>query len=213
MNPFDPKKNPPPPSDPFSWLKQRPIPPPNLFSKFPSKPARLADMFFNLPKKPDVFVSYHHKNDQGWYDRFSTLFGDAYNLFNDTSIGRKIDSDDPIYQSRKIREDHITGSSITVLLIGAETWKRKHVDWEVYSTLEKKHALLGIVLTTRTTNAAGLIIVPARFHENLQSGYAHMVHWSERPADVKAAVDSAKLKAKNTLLIRNGLEQLSYNLR
>lgn len=166
---------------------------------------------FDLPKKPSVFISYHHRNDQYWYDRFSTIFGDTYDLFSDTSVNRRIDSDDPDYQSRKIREDHITGSSITVVLLGAETWKRKHVDWEIHSTLEKEHALLGLVLPTHVTNAAGQTIVPDRFYDNLHSGFAHMATWSENPSDVAGAIASAKLKAKSTHLIRNSRAQFLSN--
>jgi hypothetical protein len=105
------------------------------------------------PVKPKVFVSYHHKNDQWWSDQFSKLFAGSYDMFTDTSIGRRIDSEDPLYQSREIRENYISGSSITIVLIGAETGKRKHVDWEIYATLSKKHALLGIALPTCAKNA------------------------------------------------------------
>lgn len=212
MNPFEPDPNKPLPLNPFAPAKPR-TSPPNLFDILASKPVAprgLANLF-ELPKKPRLFISYHHKNDQRWYDRFSKIFAGTYDLFSDTSIDRKIDSDDPDYQSRKIREDHITGSSITVLLLGAETWKRKHVDWEIHSTLEKEHALLGLILPTRVANSAGDVIVPGRFHDNFQSGFAHMVTWSENPAAVAAAIAAAKLKARNTHLIRNSRAQFLFN--
>ena len=79
---------------------------------------RPLDSILAKPLKPKVFVNYHHKNVQGWYDRFSKLFAGKYGILTDTSIGRKIDSDDPIHQSRTTRENHISGNSITVVLIG-----------------------------------------------------------------------------------------------
>jgi hypothetical protein len=178
-----------------------------------STPSSLGEFLTRIPavSKPRIFVSYHHQNDQVWYDRFSGLFGDHYELFTDTSIGRKIDSDDPVYQSRKIREDHIAGSSITILLIGTETWKRKHVDWEIHATLEKKHALLGIVLPTHTKNQTGEIIVPDRFLENFRSGFATWTHWSEMPNEIANSIAAAKRAAINTYLIRNNLPQLERN--
>ena len=75
--------------------------------------------------KPKVFVSYNHGGDQWYYDRFTELFADGYDIITDTSIERLIDSDDVNYQQQVIREQHITGSSITIVLCGAETWKRR----------------------------------------------------------------------------------------
>jgi hypothetical protein len=174
----------------------------------------MASLIASLPKKPKVFVSYHHRNDQRWYDRFSTLFQDKYDLILDTSIQRKIDSFDPDYQSRKIREDHITGSSITVVLLGRETWKRRHVDWEIHATLEKEHALLGIVLPEHSKDWTGQnFLVPDRFGDNVHSGFAHWIMWSENPSAVETAIDLAKIKAVNTKLIQNWREQLAYDVK
>ena len=100
------------------------------------------------PVKPKVFVSYHHECDQAYYDRFAKLFADGYDIITDTSINRIIASDDAPYQQQVIRERHITGSSITVVLCGAESRKRRWIDWEIDMTLNKRHALLGIGLPT-----------------------------------------------------------------
>jgi hypothetical protein len=35
---------------------------------------------FGLYQKPKVFISYHHQNDQNWYDTFSRHFENVYNL-------------------------------------------------------------------------------------------------------------------------------------
>jgi hypothetical protein len=71
-------------------------------------------------------------------------------VITDTSIDRRIGSDDVDYHQQVIREQHITGSSVTVVLCGAETWKRRWVDWEIQMTLNKRHALLGICLPEKS---------------------------------------------------------------
>jgi len=70
--------------------------------------------------KPRVFVSYHHGNDQPWYDRFAVVFGGAYEVFTDRSLRDSIHSDNTEYVMRVIREQYITGSSVTIVLCGSE---------------------------------------------------------------------------------------------
>ncbi len=220
-NPFDPLSPWPPkptqkPPD-LSFLFPRPKPPPasifDLIAPTQSSPSVGAlGSLLAKPVKPKVFVSYHHKNDQWWYDQFSRLFAGSYDLFTDTSIERIIDSDDPLYQSRKIREDHISGSSITVVLIGAETWKRKHVDWEIHATLEKKHALLGIALPGHATTFRGEVIVPDRLYDNLVSGFATWIHWLNDAATVSNAITNARQLVKAPNKTVNSRPQMGRNL-
>lgn len=35
---------------------------------------------------------------------------------------------------------NLRDSSVTVLLIGSQTWQRRHVDWEIYSLLRDTNA-------------------------------------------------------------------------
>jgi hypothetical protein len=158
--------------------------------------------------KPKVFVSYHHQRDQAYYNRFSRLFDGVYDIITDTSIDRIIDSDDVDYQQQVIREQHITGSSITVVLCGAETWKRRWVDWEIHMTLNKEHALLGIALPTAVKDDRGGIVVPDRLLANIQTGYAHFIHWADDPNALRAAIDAAREKARQTRNIDNSLPRM-----
>lgn len=165
-----------------------------------------------LPHKPRVFVSYQHSSDQYWCNIFRDRFGQAYELFTDTSLVRKVNSENATYIDRAIREKNITGSSITVVLCGPNTWKRKFVDWEIHATLDKQHALLGIVLPTSQPNADGRYLVPIRLHDNIVSGYAHWMHWSEDPRDLARAIAVAKDKARVTANIRNRREKMKRNI-
>lgn len=168
----------------------------NFFSQLPSIPQ---------PIKRRVFISYHHQNNQAWYDSFSRTFGTQLDLFHDTSLERQIDSDNTQYIAQTIRDNHIKGSSITIILIGTETGKRRWVDWEIHATLEDEHALLGIALPSPyySLSQDGKVIVPNRFYENYQSGYAHFIHWPNDYQTLNQAIDKAIRLSSNKRLIRN----------
>lgn len=86
--------------------------------------------------KHKVFISYHHKNDQSYKDGLSR-FGEEHNLFIDMSVDTGDISDDLTDEQIrvKIRDEYLCDSSITILLVGTETKNRKHVDWELYSSM------------------------------------------------------------------------------
>ncbi|PTR24393.1 TIR-like protein DUF1863 [Pseudomonas sp. GV085] len=100
------------------------------------------------PVKHKVFVSYHHHSDQACYNAFSNAFHVTCDVIYDNSLERSIDSDDVNYVMRRIRENHITGTSCTIVFVGAESSKRNYIDWEISATLEKGHALIGVRLPT-----------------------------------------------------------------
>lgn len=129
--------------------------------------------------KPKVFVSYHHGGDRWYYDYFSRLFCDMYDIVHDSSVDRIIDSDNAEYISRHIRDEYITGTSCTILLCGAGTPGRKFVDWEIKATLDKEHGLLGLNLPSNRPYPDGTWPVPERFLDNLRSGYALWHSWSD----------------------------------
>ncbi len=148
-----------------------------------------------------IFVSYHHGGDQWYYNEFSRLFHDAWETVYDNSLERQIDSDTTDYVMQRIRDNHITGTSCTVVLIGAQSHERKYLDWEIKATLDKQHGLFGVVLPTHSRSADGKIIVPSRFYDNLSTGYANFVHWTELNAQVLAnGVDAAVAKPKNQIV-------------
>jgi hypothetical protein len=92
------------------------------------------------------------------------------------------------------------------------TWKRKFVDWEIHATLEKQHALLGIVLPTQVQNAENRYSWPERLFDNLRSGFAHWMYWNEDAGVVASAVSEAKRRAANASLIVNNRPQMGRNL-
>lgn len=130
------------------------------------------------PIRRKVFVSYHHGGDQAYYDEFSRFFHDLYEAVRDNSLERLIQSDDSEYVMRQIREQYITGTSCTIVLIGAQSHERKYLDWEIKATLDKCHGLVGVVLPTHAKNPVGEIIVPDRFFDNHKTGYAIWTRWN-----------------------------------
>lgn len=164
-----------------------------------------------LAVKRRIFVSYHHGGDQAYYDHFSKVFGELYEVIFDNSLERAVDSDDPRYVMRRIRENYVTGSSCTVVLCGRNTWQRKYVDWEILATLEKQHGLIGICLPTAQVTNNG-IIIPARLYDNIQSGYAIWVIWDtiiQSSRQLTNLIEMANSRFKT--LIRNDRERKLRN--
>lgn len=126
-----------------------------------------------------IFISYHHDGDQAYYDSFSEAFSQHYGVVRDNSLDRRVDSTDPDYVMRRIRENHITGTSCTIVLCGPLTYQRKYVDWEIKATLDKQHGLIGFRLPNLIANINGKVTVPSRLHTNINSGYTLWHNWSD----------------------------------
>ena len=99
-----------------------------------------------------VFISYHHDNDQ-WYKEELVRFGANHQIFIDLSVDTG-DIPDHLSDERIreiIRDERLRNSTVTIVLVGTETRRRKHVDWEIYSsmydgTVNKKSGILVIML-------------------------------------------------------------------
>jgi len=102
--------------------------------------------------KRKVFISYHHRNDQLYKQRLLDSNAE-HRIFIDVSVDTG-DIDDSLSSEairRKIRDEYLANSTVTVLLVGTETKYRKHVDWELYSSMidgsvNKKSGILVINL-------------------------------------------------------------------
>jgi len=102
----------------------------------------------------NVFISYHHDNDQEYKEALLTMNGEGENrVFIDGSVDTGDISDDLSDEEirQKIRDEYLRDTTVTILLVGSETKGRKHVDWETYSsmfdgTVNKKSGVLVILL-------------------------------------------------------------------
>jgi len=99
-----------------------------------------------------AFISYHHRNDQEFKEHLDHL-SLWHNAFDDCSVKVGDISDDLSTQTirTRIRDHYLRDSKVTVLLCGSETKYRKHVDWELKSSMidgavNKKSGILVIDL-------------------------------------------------------------------
>jgi hypothetical protein len=106
-----------------------------------------------------VFVSYHHENDQHYREHLAEL-GHAYDSFQDGSVEvGDIGDDLPSETIRRIiRDDYLRDTEVTVLLCGTETRFRKHIDWELKSSMidgrvNRKSGILIIDLPTTSSTS------------------------------------------------------------
>ena len=83
-----------------------------------------------------VFISYHHENDQSYKNELVTL-GEQEGIFISQSVDIGDISDDLTDEAIriKIRDEYLQDSTVTIVLVGTETKNRKHVDWEIYSSM------------------------------------------------------------------------------
>lgn len=99
-----------------------------------------------------VFISYHHGNDQRYKESLVDC-GEQHSIFIDQSVDTGDISDSLSDESirEKIRDDYLRDSTVTIVLVGTQTKRRKHVDWEIYSSMydgrvNKKSGILVINL-------------------------------------------------------------------
>ncbi|MCK5044131.1 TIR domain-containing protein [Candidatus Parcubacteria bacterium] len=108
----------------------------------------------------NIFISYHHANDQKYKEGLLAMNGEGINrIFIDGSVDTGDISDDFSDEEirKKIRDEYLRDTTITIILVGLETKWRKHVDWETYSsmfdgTVNKKSGVLVIILPTADNN-------------------------------------------------------------
>lgn len=83
-----------------------------------------------------TFVSYHHALDQEYKDAFVDWAASS-GLVDDMSVSTgEIDENLGTETIRRIiRDDYLRDTEVTVVLCGQQTRFRKHVDWEIKSSM------------------------------------------------------------------------------
>ncbi|MEZ6032008.1 MAG: TIR domain-containing protein [Planctomycetaceae bacterium] len=168
----------------------------------------------------NVFVSYHHANDVAYKTHFVNYFANQTKdiISSSVEIG-DIYSNLPAETIRaNIRDEFIRGATVTVVLIGTETWKRKHVDWEIASSLRQtklnpRCGLVGLILPThpdyqKQSYTEG--IVPSRLVDNQKSGFAKIYNWTTNGQKVVQWIHEA-YERRLTVGPDNSREGFRYN--
>ena len=93
-----------------------------------------------------VFISFHEK-DRRRKVAFVRMMGSRM-------VDRSVDTGDiddnnlkTVTVRQKIRDEYIRDATVTIVLIGPRTWQRKHVDWEIGSSIRrtKKNSRCGLL--------------------------------------------------------------------
>lgn len=129
--------------------------------------------------KHKVFISYHHDNDQ-WAKEKLLELNSKYDIFIDRSVDTGDISDDLSDEKirKKIRDEYLRDTTVTILLVGTETKNRKHIDWELYSSMYdgKKNKKSGIlVIQLPSTNPQ--YIRAAHGDEEKRNLYRSVTNW------------------------------------
>ena len=151
-----------------------------------------------------VFVSYHHANDEWDRNRFEELFSNQHDILVSKSV--QIGDIDPNIKPetirQKIRDEYLRDSTVTVVLIGSETWKRKHVDWEIGASIRQtqynsRSGLIGILLPDYPRTDISEYTpetIPPRLYDNIECGFAKIYNWSDNPNEVQEWIHDAFLR-------------------
>ncbi len=182
-----------------------------------------------MSNRHKVFISFHHGESltdprcgQKYKERFESLFSGYYDAMISKSVqdGDIKDGISTETTRQKIRDEYIADATVTIVLIGPETWKRKHVDWEISASIRDttrnpRCGLIGILLPTypdynREANTFNKHTVPPRLWENKKNGFANIYVWNENPTFVQGWIHEAFLR-KDKVIPDNSYPLFSNN--
>lgn len=170
-------------------------------------------------QKHKVFISFYHQDDQTYKDYIDKYLSSS--IINKSVMTGEYDPDNSAeYIKRLIREDKISDSSVVVVLVGPNTRKRKHVDWEIYaglrSSVNGSAGLIGIMLPELVPAPNGGYYyrdMPGRLADNIKSGYADWYTWDYAISHFYEIVKNAfEKRITNTDKIDNSRPQMQRNL-
>ena len=157
------------------------------------------------------FISYHDTDEDRAYKK--QFLHKARNVIIDKSVNTGDINDTGLKVEtirQKIRDDYIRDATTTIVLIGPCTWQRKHVDWEISSSLRdtklnSRCGLLGILLPTHPDydrKTLNLHRIPQRLADNCggDDPYAIIYQWPKHRAEkrLREWVERAFTRRKGT---------------
>lgn len=179
-------------------------------------------MLHNIPKHK-VFISFHN-SDEYYREKFERIFSSDVETFVSRSVqDGDIDPNNKTETTRQaIRDRFISQSSVTIVLIGQNTWKRKHVDWEIGYSIKKtsqntRSGLIGILLPNYQTCSSWLCTqsitannslytpcnIPPRLYDNVQAGFANIYSYPTSHHELMAWIHEAFQKRNSIFSLPN----------
>lgn len=175
--------------------------------------------------KRRCFISYHH-DDELEVRAFLCTYSNA-EVFSHRVLGLGmandiVNSNDTDYVMRRIREQYMQNTSVTIVMVGQNTWKRRYVDWEIAASLRNAfgnpaNGLLGIKLPSY---GYGIQQYPERLNDNLNAQdisadtpcYARCIPYPTNSAELQKAIEEAyQRRLTQSHLIRNARARFGYN--
>ena len=142
-----------------------------------------------------VFVSFHEE-DIRYKENFVRMMGKR---IADRSVDTGNIDDTGLKTTtvrQKIRDEYIRDATVSIVLIGPRTWQRKHVDWELGSSIRKtkknpRCGLLGILLPSHPSygKRRNPRLLPPRLADNCEGEdpYSLVYDWPKPWAPAKVA--------------------------
>lgn len=175
--------------------------------------------YYGNQQKHKVFTSFYHQEDQNYKDYIDKYLSSG--VINKSVMDGEYDPDNSdLYIKRLIREEKISDASVVVVLVGPNTRKRKHVDWEIYAGLRASingsAGLVGVLLPEFPIASNGNYYtkdLPARLGDNVKSGYASIYTWNDFVRRFNSIIETAfNNRITKKALINNSRFQMQRNL-
>lgn len=171
--------------------------------------------------KRKVFIS-HYRGDRNEVDEFIDVFANRLGIFTPYVLGANdnddfIDSSNPEYVMRRIRELYLKDSTVTIVLNGSCTHSRRYVDWEVKSSLRQSdnyipNGLIAIVLISQNNAAYLPPRVELNWNKENYNCYARYKAYPTSGELLGEYIDDAYWARSNrNHLIDNPQDMMKYN--
>lgn len=169
-----------------------------------------------------VFISFSHR-DEIEANRFIYQFATVGQVFTPYVLGLGSNSDfinstDTEYVMRRIRQDYLQDTTVTIVLVGSCTHSRRYVDWELKSSLRQgeytPNGVMGIVLPSCGTGAIPPPRLAANWSPNHQATYARYWVYPRSPQELAGWIEDAfAARTARARLIVNSADMMGYNAR
>jgi len=177
---------------------------------------------YNALHKRKVFISYYH-GDQELVNQFVSDFS---HIFIPKTVGVKdgdfeFDSTNPQYIMRRIREEKLQDSTVTIVLIGSCTHSRRYVDWEIKASLQQGLTLPNGLIGINLPYMKDIGCAPERLNDNLfrdnkgwDVGYARYYTYPTSDNDLREWIEDAfRARTERAHLINNRHDMMKYNIK
>lgn len=168
-----------------------------------------------------VFISHSHLHEsesKAFLREFSSVLIEKQIGLSEKQD--RIQSNNPDYVMRCIREDLIQSqSTVTLVLVGSCTHSRRYVDWEIKASLQQgetriPNGLLAIKLPSCPNGAIPPPRLELNWRRNDMEGYGRYCQYPRNPSELRRWIEEAHASRKTIAgRIINPGESMKYNAK